>query len=169
MVKAGFLSGVLLFSLTSIIQAQQGTIIYELTDLGSNSWRFDYAVSNNILATPIEEFTVYFDEGLYHNLAIVGPTPSGWDAIVWQPEPALGSGGYDAMTTGSGINPGESVGGFSVKFDWLGAGRPGGQFYEIVDPTDYGVLRSGFTVPEPASIFVIGLGIILMRKRRYRG
>jgi hypothetical protein len=164
MVKVRFLSGVLLLSFTSIIQAQQSAIIYELTDLGSNSWQYDYTVSNNTLATPIEEFTIYFNEGLYQNLVVIEPTPDSWNAIVWQPEAGLGDGAYDALKTGLGIAMGETVGGFSVKFDWLGAGQPGIQFYEIVNPSDFTKIDSGFTIPEPAGISLIGLGIMLLRK-----
>jgi hypothetical protein len=167
--KTGFFVSVFLLLFTSIIQAQQSNVTYELTDLGSNSWQYNYTISNIGLTTPIEEFTIYFDEGLYQNLAIVGPTPDGWDAIVWQPELGLGSGAYDALTIGAGIGFGESIGGFNARFDWLGAGNPGSQYYEIVNTTDFTVMDSGYTVPEPATLVLIGLGnLFLLRGKRSR-
>jgi hypothetical protein len=165
MVRVGFLSGVLFLSLTSVIQAQQSRITYEAADLGSNTWQYDYIVSNITLAIPIEEFTVYFDEELYQNLAIIEPTPGGWDAIVWQPESGLGSGAFDAMATGLGIDMGGTAGGFSVKFDWLGTGSPAAQYYEIINPVDFTVIGSGYTVPEPSTCLFMLPGLVWLRSR----
>jgi hypothetical protein len=142
-------------------------IQYETTDLGSGQWQYTYDVTNINLTEGVKEFTIWFDYGLYENLAIVTPDPPNWYGIVWQPELGLGDGGYDAATTGLGIGIGESVSGFSVRFDWLGVGNPGAQNYEIVNPTDFTTIETGFTVPEPSIFVLMGLGAFsIVRKKQ---
>ncbi len=58
----------------------------------------------------------------------------------------------------------ESV--FSVSFDWLGEETPGSQFYEIVNPDTFETIDSGWTVPEPGMLLLLGLGAIISRKKR---
>lgn len=146
-------------------------IRYDIADLGLGRWQYTYEVSNiSLFPEPIEEFTIWFGVGSYDNLTIatLDPPASNWDEIVWQPEPFLGDdGGYDALATGLSINVGESVTGFSVSFDWLGTGSPGSQFYEIINPTTFETIGSGYTVPEPATLLLFGLGgLALLKKHR---
>jgi len=142
---------------------------YQATNIGSGRWQYSYDVTNISLTPAIEEFTIWFDYGLYNNLSIETPDPpaSDWDEIVIQPEPVLGDDGYyDALALGVGIGIGETVSGFAISFDWLGAGQPGSQFYEIIDPATFDTLDSGWTIPEPATLLLLSFGsIILMRKR----
>ena len=65
-------------------------------------------------------------------------------------------------------------GGFAVQFTWLGAGTPGAQPFEIVDPDTFQTLESGSTtvVPLPATGWLLGwaTGLIAWRARnRARG
>lgn len=149
------------------VRSESTQINYLTTEIGLGTWQYTYTVSNIDLAMPIEEFTIYFDYDLYKDLAVVEPSPDGWDAIVWQPEPGLGGGAYDALTVtmGAGINAGESIGGFSVSFDWFGTGNPATQYYEIVNPSDFTVMDSGYTVPEPTTMILLGFGGLLLRRR----
>lgn len=146
-------------------------ISYATTNLGSNQWQFTYQVTNLALSAPINEFTIWFDYGSYQNLAIttLDPPAGNWDEMVWQPELGLGNGGYDAMAISLGIGPGEMETGFSVRFDWLGTGTPGSQFYEILNPSDFSRIDSGMTIPipEPNTLMVIlaGFGLIKKTKR----
>ena len=115
----------------------------------------------------IEEFTIWFDYGLYDNLAIETPDPPGWDwdEIVVQPEPIIEDDGYyDALALGIGIEQGQTVGVFAVSFDWLGMDEPGPQFYEIIDPLSFETIDSGFTIPEPGTVLLLGLGILALRR-----
>jgi hypothetical protein len=144
-------------------------VSYNVTQIGSARWQYDYTVSNKSLSEAIKEFTVHFDAASCSNLALVTPSPAGWDAIVMQPEPLLHDGGaYDAVTLGGGILGGQNAGVFSVKFDWLGAGAPGSQLYEIVNPSTFATIDSGSTVPEPATLSVFGLGSLVLAARRKR-
>jgi hypothetical protein len=168
-----FAGVVFVFSLTATgFSVPKTEIRYQTSDVGSGRWQYSYDVTNISLTAPIEEFTIWFDFGLYDNLAIETPDPpaSNWSEIVIQPEPVLqDDGAYDAkvlrLRWGVGID--EMVSGFAVSFDWLGdAVVPGAQFYEIIDPVTYQTIDSGYTIPEPATIFLLGLGSLALRVKR---
>ena len=147
-------------------------IYYSVTDLGGDRWQYTYDVYNLNLPLPgdeIEEFTIWFGIGDYDNLAIetLDPPSSSWDEVTWDPEPFLGDdGGYDALATGLNIAIGENVSGFAVSFDWLGTGDPGSQFYEIIDKVAFDTIDSGYTVPEPATMLLFGIGGLILLKKR---
>jgi hypothetical protein len=158
------------FCSTAAIGDPNTQIWYDLTDLGSGRWEYTYEVSNINLGVPIEEFTIWFDYGLYQNLLMTTPDPpaGNWDEIVWQPELGLGNGGYDALAIGLGINAGENICGFAVSFDWLGIGDPRSQYYEIIDPSTFETIESGWTVPEPATFSLLLLCTMYISVRRRR-
>ena len=119
----------------------------------------------------------YFDLGIYENLSI-SASPADWDGIAIDPDPLFlpDDGFADWLALGAVIGLGETLGGFSVQFDFLGADPPGpgAQFWEIVDPVTFDPLASGFTalvaVPEPSSITLLAFGLFLIaiysRRRR---
>jgi hypothetical protein len=153
---------------TSVFGDPNTQIWYQTTNLGSGRWQYTYDVYNLNLAEKIKEFTIWFGIGSYDNLAIetLDPPASNWDEVVWQPEPFLGDdGGYDALAKNLNIGIGQHVSGFAVGFDWLGIGNPGSQFYEIVNPTTFETIESGYTVPEPATLLLFGFGCMILRKR----
>lgn len=164
----------LLFFSICPVSASATIITADLMAIGGNTWSVDYTIINDTLAFPIEEFTIFFDLGLYENIS-AGITPANWDPLVIQPDPLLPDDGlYDALALVSGIPPLGGLGGFNVSFDWLGAGIPGSQFYEIVDPFTFDVLDSGLTVvnvrgsvPEPPiqSLLAIGLLWVIFRRK----
>jgi len=133
--------------------------------LGGNRWAIDYTVAAT--DREIEEFTIYFDATRFSNLAVAS-TPTGWDGLVIQPDPGLSSDGYfDALTLGTGLAAGTSLGGFRVEFDF-GGGSPGAQAFDLVDPATFRTLESGTTtvslpppgeVPEPATFLLVAAGL----------
>jgi hypothetical protein len=149
----------------------QTKITYSAQQLNETQWAYSYQVENLAIEAGIREFTIWFDQRYYSNLVIASGAGLGltWDQIVWQPNPSAASNGaFDALATGLAILTGESVGGFSVKFDWNGQGVPGSQSYEIINPTTFDTTDTGYTilVPEPATLLLLGLGVIAVMKRK---
>lgn len=147
--------------------ASATTISYDANNIGGNTWEYSYTVENDTLSQDIEELTIFFEYGLYANLTVTSPVAD-WDELTVEPVEILGSpqdGFYDALALVSGIAPGSSMGGFSLSFDWLGAGTPGGQYFESVDPLTFSAVDSGITtaaqsqsVPEPGTLLLLGSG-----------
>jgi hypothetical protein len=130
-------------------------ITYDVVQESGNSWVYSYEVTNDG-SESIEEFTIWFDLDLYSNLSLVSTAP-GWDPLVIQSDLQLPHDGFfDALADiGSALAPGLSLGGFSVRFDFLGSGRPGSQAFDILSTDPFGVVQSGVTralvVPVPVS------------------
>jgi len=137
----------MLLAAACIVQA--ATVNYTATHVGGTTWRYDYVLTNDSLLVDIEEFTIYFAPNLYANL-VAGPT-AGWDILVIQPDSQIPDDGfYDGLVMGlSGIAPGGVAAGFSVTFNYLGAGTPGTQPFEVVDPQSFAPILSGSTVAAP--------------------
>lgn len=151
--------------------ASSSSISYQLNFIGGNSYSYSYFVENDSLAIGIEEFTIWFDLGLYENLQIIS-SPIDWDGIAIEPDPLLPDDGFvDWLAFSLPISENSSLAGFSVSFDWLGAGTPGQQFFEIIDPLSFSVIESGVTsavVPLPASfaMFVTALLTLVGFRRK---
>lgn len=153
----------------STAQAEPAQIVYETTDLGGGQWEYVYTVSNLTLPAPLEEFTIWFELGSFAQLVATSEDPllAQWDELVVQPDPVLTDDGfYDALATGAGIAPGASFAGFTVRFDWLGAGTPGAQLFEIIDPDTFETLYSGQTVPEPTTLSLLVLAALAIAGTR---
>jgi len=143
-------------------------ILYTVDSLGGNTFQYNYTL-NNTGANALEWFSVYFDLGLYENLAVTA-SPADWDSIVFQPDPFLPDDGiFDSLALVDFLDPGDMLGGFSVSFDWLGGNAgPGSQYFEYVDSFTFDVLASGFTqlvateVPEPATLPLMAFGFMAM-------
>jgi hypothetical protein len=170
MCNRSLLSACALLVFASLAWGSDATqVAYSANSLGNGRWQYDYTVTNTSLAPAVKEVTINFDAASCRNLAVVTPAPAGWDAIVIQPEPFLhDAGAYDALHSGAGILPGNVVSGFSVRFDWLGTGAPAAQWYEVVDPVTFATIDSGWTVPEPATLSILGLGSLLLARKRAR-
>ena len=82
-----FCGSLLLGALLSTTAAAT-TISYSLTSLGGSSFQYDYTLSNDTLGFEVDQFSIYFDLGLYENL-VVTASPADWDSIVLQPDAGL--------------------------------------------------------------------------------
>ena len=150
-----------------------GTLVsdiwFEVAELSQGRWEYSYDITNINIPAGVREFTIYFTADLYDGLAVetTDPLAATWDEIVWDPIDGVGvDGAYDALTEGLPIAESTTESGFSVSFDWLGAETPGSQFYEIIDPDTFETIDSGWTVPEPGMLLLLGLGAIISRKKR---
>ena len=142
--------------LTTPVYAAQ--ILYDLTSLGGDQYRYTYTVTNNgSTGGAVELFDIFFDPSVYDetSLTIVTPDPpaSGWDQLI------LGSGialpaAYDSLSLSGGIPTLATESGFAVEFRWLSEGTPGTQDFAIYDPVTFAVLESGTTtvVPVPTAL-----------------
>jgi len=151
------------------------TVTYDAMNIAGNTWQYTYNVTNDTLGQDIGEFTIFFDVNLYQNLTSA-IAPVDWDPLVIQPDPVLPDDGfYDALALVAGLPSGNSLTGFSVVFDFLGAGTPGDQTFSVIDPITFATLDSGFTqataVPVPAAFWLFGsglLGLLGAGTRRFR-
>lgn len=148
------------------LTANATTVSYDVSNIAGNTWEYQYTVTNDSLATNINEFVIYFTEGSYNNISF-GSTPAQWDPLVIQPDPYLPDDGfYDALalTSAVSIAPGSSLGQFTVQFNYLSAGVPSAQYFEILDPFTRIVLDNGYTqpsaVPLPAAVWMFGSGLV---------
>jgi hypothetical protein len=144
------------------------TITYTVQNIGANLWQYDYTITNDTLGIAIDELSIHFTYGSYESIA-VSSSPSDWDVLEAQPDDIFGApddGFVDALALVSGIAPGSTLSGLSVRFNWLGDDAPGSQYFEVLAPDIYDVLDSGSTtpassspVPEPATLLLFGSGL----------
>ncbi len=153
---------------TGILPA--ATIQFDVTGLGSNSFRYNYFVSGTTFQAN-QELDIRFDPARYSNLSnpVAG---SGFKASVFQPNNPPGVfGDYSALALTN--NP-SLAGPFSVDFSFSGPGQPGSQPYSI-NQFDQGgnfvsTIETGVTsprvpttgVPEPASVTLCGISVFLI-------
>lgn len=153
--------------------AHASTITYTATDVGGSTWQYDYSLTNNSEPSDIGEFTTFFTLSQYSNLSVES-SPGNWSSIVAQPDPGLPADGFfDGQALDAGLAPGQTQGGFAVRFTWLGQGAPGAQTFNIVDPSTFATLEAGTTTlvtPLPASFLLMlsgmaGLALCARRRR----
>jgi hypothetical protein len=139
--------------------------------LTGDQWFADFVVTGDGAPSVIKDLTVYFPDSSFAGL-VLNSSPANWDSLIVQPDVALHSAGFlDSLALGSGIGNGASLGGFQVKFDYLGQGVPPALHFDIND-AEFQPLFSGLTtvaaVPEPEAAWLMALGLGAIAGARIR-
>lgn len=172
---------VLLVCAAASAAASATGISYDLTKLAGNTWQYDFTVVNNSLAVPIGEFTLFFDYHTFANLIDVSEPAEYAGPAVVQPVlpvnplfPIAQDGFFDYLASDAGLAPSGTLGGFIVDVTYTGPGMPGGPQFQVVD-ANFNTIDSGSTtatasVPEPAALGLLGIGLLgaLIPRRRVR-
>lgn len=162
----------------NILGVNAAVISATTTHNSGTNYTTTYTVTPSSGDAPIEEFTIFFTAFNFANLALAG-SPASFDPLIIQPDTAVPADGFaDFLALSSPIAFGDSLGGFSVSYDFAGAGGPGSQAFDIIDPVSFRAIASGFTevrgagtdVPEPATLALMLLGAagLLSQQRRAR-
>lgn len=177
-IRTYFIISFTLLLATWATSSQAIIIEYEVINNGADNYTYTYTISNNgTTGSAITGFGIDFDTGLYYEISLTTGDVAGWDEIILGSIPSIAPANYDAcsgdfLCDGPGIGIGESVTGFQVTFDWLGApGTPGSQSFYIYDATSFEIQEYGntvlkqqtgggsTTVPEPSSLLLLVLGL----------
>jgi PEP-CTERM motif len=165
--------------LVSAVPSKAATISTTAVDLadlvpGQDLWRYSYDLSGNTL-NAFEAFDFYFDENLYGALSNPATSNADWNLLTLDPDlgiPARGEFIVQALIGGA-----STTNLFSVDFIFLGAGRPGSQPFDLlafdaqgnfIDTIGAGrtALPADTTVPEPATLLLLGSGLAMARAKR---
>lgn len=171
MLKRSFSLAGLLFLCIFTAPAHAITVQYQLTSLGADQYRYDYAIVNDGSlgsGVAVELLDIYFDPALYDeaSLAITtsAPLSNDWDENIFGSAPLVPA-AYDLYALAGGVADGETLGGFSVAFTWIGGGvGPVAQGFDIYDPSTFDLLESGNTtvVPVPGAAWLMMSGLLGM-------
>ncbi len=153
--------------------AQAASLEYVLTDLGSNTWRYDYTLINAPAAPAFDEFTVFFANDLFSSIELLASPPD-WDTLVIQPDPDIPADGFfDGLRIAGPMPDGSAASGFSVKFSYLQGLTPGSQRFDLIDSSNFSVVYSGVSVaaqvPEPQTLWLLSFGLGMLATWRVRG
>lgn len=179
MTKRSVLVAVRFFLLLPFLAATQvsaALITYTTQSLGGASYRHQYTITHQIGEDPIHLIDIEFDPSLYleSSLTIVSDPvlTADWDQLLIGSQaglPAL----LDLFALVAPLSDGATLSGFAIEFEWLGAGLPGSQAFQIVNPDTFDTVSAGRTagavqVPEPAPLLLAVTGLALARIFRSR-
>jgi len=148
---------------TGVCFASVETDVYvESSFVSGNTWLLDYVVKNNTLAA-VKEVTVEFDFGSFANLSDVSGAGAGFNIQVWPAVPQTNDGWAFDVVFDTPVGIGDSFAGISMQVDYLGGGDPIMQYFEVIDPVTFVMIADGYTVPEPVTLLLLGLGGLVVR------
>lgn len=150
-----------IFLLATASWAEAALVTAHFTDAGNNQWMLDLSLVNSDLEQGANEFSVYFSESLFSNLAIIA-SPATWDSLVAQPDTYLASSGFFDSYSPQPLALGKTQSGFKLAFTFLGNGAPQPLVFDIFD-NNFQIIASGNTVqtPEPFSLSLFFTGVFM--------
>jgi hypothetical protein len=165
------------FALCAASTAIAAVVTADLTRVAGNTWDASFTVRADPGQT-VEAFSIYFDWTQVSNL-VVWASPADWDSLTLQADAALASDGiFDTLTLADGIAEGNSLGGFTARFDWADAAGPSMLRFTVNDPVTFDSLETGVVtsstgdgggtqMPEPgtAGLLLAALVGLLVRSR----
>jgi hypothetical protein len=146
--------------------AHAAAVTATYTPVAGPVWSVDLKVENDGALPRIGGFTVYFDEASFGALSLQA-SPAAWDSLVVQPDPAIPDAGFldaFAIDAADELAAGQSIGHWTLQFEYLGSSLPGALSFDIVD-REFNVLFSGSSsvvlpvaVGEPGSLALLAAG-----------
>ena len=153
------LLSLLVLSFAIPARADNVSVQFTTTNLGSGIWQYDYVLQGSFLANL--GVAVYFPTPAYGEpITDLGTGGPDWTTFAFQPDPTIpASGEFDMVALVD--NPSlSSV--FGVTFMWNQPGTPGGQAFDLFDFSNGGaeLISSGTTtaavpVPESSSLTLL--------------
>jgi hypothetical protein len=157
-------------ALACTVRVQAAVMTAQYSQPGGQ-WQVAFNILNDGTPAQVAHFSVFFDQASFSALSL-GASPATWDSIVVQPDLALQAPGFLdslALSPQSNLGIGQARGGFSVGFNFSGAGTPGSLRFQVLDES-FQVLFEGqtVTVPEPPAWLLALLGLDVVRRRLTR-
>lgn len=135
----------LLLNSSAVLASVGANIIYQETDSGDGTYRYDYVFYNTSTAgESLYAVYLYFDQ----EATITGlPLPDGWDGIIWEGTNMTDWLETFSMDSAYDISAGSSLNGFSFLIDYLAGSIPFTAYFEdnqgkIYEFTDYTNIRA---------------------------
>lgn len=175
-VSCGRMPGMLLLAALTVVSLSAASIEYQVTTVGGTGAYqyilpgFDFRVNQPCANAPAlacsDELDIQFDPTVFGMLSngVAGP---GFDVLLFQPNnPPQAPGDYTALAI---VDHPSLAGPFSVNFTFMGA-LPASQLFSIVQFDSSGLFEGTIlsgqtapvnTVPEPASWWLCGAGLLI--------
>jgi len=125
-------------------------IDYELVSLGGQHYKYSYKITNQPSSSgtaAVKLIDIIFDKTLY-NETTLSITTTGVLTTTWTEQLFFSIAGVDPIyeiSSTTGLADNTSISGFSIEFDWLGAGIPAEQLFEIRDLNTFTRIEQGKT------------------------